>query len=235
MGSLDNKRGSAVFYESFYDSTKDLDDKTFREAWTALLEYAFYDEEPENISAISSMFFKMAKPNIDKAVQLRENGKGGGRPKKPLVSDEKPMVSSKKPMVIDEKPMVTNPKTKHIYDVDVDEDVDVDKDVDVDVDSESEAETDYNNTHIPTMAEIRAENERCGYGLSEDSLTAFVRYNREHGWKMPLPKALSKWNEHERGDPKQKRKTNKFQNFPINHDNDKYRDEIIARSLGGNL
>ena len=228
---IKTERSSTVFYKSFYDSTKYLDDKTFREAWTALFEYAFYDENPEGLSPISSMFFGMAKPNIDKAVQLRENGKGGGRPKKPLVSDEKPMVSSKKPMVIDEKPMVTNPKTKHIYDVDVDEDVDVDKDVDVDVDVESESEQDYDNTHIPTMEEIRAENERCGYGLSEESLTAFVKYNREHGWKMEWKAALKKWAEREH--PPNKKKVNKFQNFPRNHDNDELMKQILAKSIGG--
>ena len=220
------ERSSAVFYKSFFDSTKDLDDKTFREAWTALLEYAFYDEDPEGLTPISSMFFGMAKPVVDSSNQAKEWGKSGGRPKKRGVSEEKRGV-------FNSERGVSESKRGPIYDVDVDEDVDVDKDVDVDVDvdEESDSESD-NNTHIPTMTEIKEENERCGYGLNEESLTAFVRYNREHGWKIEWKLALKKWSEHDHHH--EKKRVNKFQNFPRNHDNDVFMEQIIAKSIGGN-
>ena len=235
MGSLDNKRGSAVFYESFYDSTKDLDDKTFREAWTAIMKYAFYDEEPEGISPISAMFFKMAKPNIDKAIQLRENGKGGGRPKKPLVLDEKP----KKSLVSDKKPMVSGAKTKHIYDVDVDVDKDVDIDADVDVDVDVSGSDTHNTesvsttTNKPSPVEIAVESQTEGYGLDSGSLKAFYEYNDERDWKMDWKTALKKWAAREHP-PEQKQARNKFNNFERNHDNDELAKKIIQMQLGGN-
>lgn len=209
----ETERSSAVVYKSFYDSTRELDDKTFREAWTAILEYAFYDENPEGLSPISSMFFKMAKPVMDSSNQAKEWGKSGGRPKKRGVSEIKRGVFNSERGVLETE-------RGPIYDVDVDVDVDADKDVDVDVDVESaepdgEQQTTYN--HIPTMKEIREENIRNEYGLTEDSLNRFVAYNRERGWKMPMPDALRKWKELEKEKPKQN-KAGKFGDFQQRND-----------------
>ena len=80
-------RTSTVFYESFVASTRDLPGDDFKRAWLALFDYAFYGEEPGELDPLLTMFYKMAKPNLDRNFQNRENGLNGGRPKKPSVSD----------------------------------------------------------------------------------------------------------------------------------------------------
>ena len=67
------------------------------------------------------------------------------------------------------------------------------------------------------MKEIREENIRNEYGLTEDSLNRFVAYNRERGWKMPMPDALRKWKELEKEKPKQN-KAGKFGDFQQRND-----------------
>ena len=211
---MDNIRSSTVFYASFYESTKDLDNETFRESWEAILQYAFCGIEPGELSPIASMFYKMAKPNIDKNIQLRENGSKGGKPKTSLVEPKKSLVKPKKSLVTDSKPMVTTQETKHIYDVDEDVDVDVSEDEDVDVDVEADGEP-ADAQHIPLMAEIRKEVHENGYKLDGESLDRFVQYNRSKGWKMDWKKALKRWAEKEQ--PK-KSPAGKFANFPQRDD-----------------
>lgn len=226
---MDKLRNSTVFYASFYDSTKDLDNETFRESWEAILRYAFYGIEPDALSPIASMFFKMAKPNIDKNIQLRENGTKGGKPKKSLVTNAKP----KKSLVTDTEPLVTTTETKHIYDVDEDVDVDVDEDEDVDVDVPAET-IDYTNTHIPTMKEIRDEASIQKYKLSTDSIDRFVSYNRSKGWKMDWKEALKRWAEQEKPPDRPKLSpAGKFQNFERNTENIELENKIIAMQTGG--
>ena len=217
MGSLGEQRGSAVFYESFYVSTKDLDDKTFREAWTALLEYAFYGNDPEDISPISSMFFNMAKPLIDKAAQAKEWGKAGGRPKKKGGFENKKggFESKKAP----------------IYDVDEDVDVDVDKDVDVDVDVDMPVPGGRTTTHTDTSSEtdttgrpsnldVLGELVSKGYQLTPASIKAFMDYNDERGWKMDWRLALKRWADREVQHPPDQpvNKAGKFANFEQRND-----------------
>lgn len=191
---MDNEivRSSTVFYESFVASTKDLPADEFKEAWMTIFNYAFYDEEPGELSPLLTMFYRMAKPNIDRNIQNRENGTNGGRPKKPPVTDEKP----KKKSVSDKKPPVMNQKTEHIYDedVDVDEDVSVDADVVVDVESPAAATTD--NTHStqrPSPVSIIMAFDAKKYTLADGELKRFVKLNEDLGWKKPLDEAADLW------------------------------------------
>ena len=73
-------RDGIVFYASFYEAVKGLDDKSFKECVTALMEYGLYGNEIE-MSGIAKMFFTMAKPQVDANNKRFENGKKGGRPK----------------------------------------------------------------------------------------------------------------------------------------------------------
>lgn len=236
---MDNKRGSAIFYESFYDSTKDLDDQTFRESWTALLEYAFYGKNPEGISPISAMFFKMAKPVIDKATQAKEWGSTGGRPKKGGLKTQKGGFEDKKGGFLNEK--------APIYDVDVDVDKDVDKDVDVDVDVDSAApEGEQTTTHTDTPSEttgrpsnldVLGEIVQHGYRLEGKSIKAFMDYNNERGWKMDWRLALKRWADKEKPPDKQPKqnKAGKFANFP-QRDDPQHKalvSQLIAQQIGG--
>lgn len=138
------QRSSMVFYESFYDSTKDLSPEEFKEAWTALCDYAFYDQDPDKMSPIVAMFFKMARPNIDKVIELRDRGSSGGA-KKPVVKKSRSSGSEvSKQCLEDKKPVVKNQTSSPIYDEDyktIDEDVDVDVDRQT-IDEDQEAEAD---------------------------------------------------------------------------------------------
>ena len=76
---------SFVFYKSFYESIKEVDDNIQLELFKAICEYSLNDEEIE-LTPISKALFTLMKPIIDSAkkryVASVENGKKGGRPRK---------------------------------------------------------------------------------------------------------------------------------------------------------
>ncbi len=78
-----------VFYSSFMAALEDVPPEEFKECITILSRYAITGEEPEQMSALAKIFFKMAKPQIDANNKRRSDGLQGGRPRKPLVSEEK--------------------------------------------------------------------------------------------------------------------------------------------------
>lgn len=216
-------RTSTVFYESFVASTRDLPGDDFKRAWLALFDYAFYGEEPGELDPLLTMFYKMAKPNLDRNFQNRENGLNGGRPKKPSVSDKKPKSKS----VSDKKPMVMMPETEHIFDEDVDVDVDeaVDGDVVVDV-SASSVETDNNTlAHAlrPSPVKIISAFDAKDYSLADGELQRFAKYNDDHGWKMPLDDAVDAWIANARKEKPASKPKNKFTDIE-QHD---YKHDVI--------
>lgn len=75
---------SFVFYKSFYESIKEVDDNIQLELFKAICEYSLNDEEIE-LAPISRALFTLMKPIIDSAkkryVASVENGKKGGAPK----------------------------------------------------------------------------------------------------------------------------------------------------------
>ncbi len=95
------ERDSFVFYRSFYDSVKDLENEDFAECMRFLCEYALNGCELQG-SMLAEVVLKMAKPQIDANNQRRANGTKGGRPKgsgfegenqkQVRFSDEKPNV-----------------------------------------------------------------------------------------------------------------------------------------------
>lgn len=94
------ERDSFVFYKSFYDAIKELDDQDKLIIYTAIFEYTFYGNEIE-LTGICKGIFALIKPQIDANNKRYSNGKKGGRPKK---EEEKTNgYENKKPMVIEEK------------------------------------------------------------------------------------------------------------------------------------
>jgi len=77
---------SFVFFESFYEAISSMPAKYRLEIYQAICHYALYGEELE-MSAKAKALFILMKPNIDasqkKYLSSVENGKKGGRPKKP--------------------------------------------------------------------------------------------------------------------------------------------------------
>ena len=77
MGALMGQ-DSFVFYRSFYEAIKEIDEDATRLAiLEALCDYAIFGEEPE-LSGTASALFKLMRPQIDANRKRRENGKKGG-------------------------------------------------------------------------------------------------------------------------------------------------------------
>lgn len=55
-----------IFYPSLYEALKNLEDSdVYREAMDAIMRYAFYGEDPEELSPIANIIFTMAKPSFE--------------------------------------------------------------------------------------------------------------------------------------------------------------------------
>jgi hypothetical protein len=77
---------SMVFYRSFYEALRDLDDSIRLELYDAIMRYSLYEEEVE-LSPLAKPFFRLISPQLDANLRRRKNGTLGGRPSKD--SDEK--------------------------------------------------------------------------------------------------------------------------------------------------
>lgn len=83
------ERDSFIFYKSFYEAVKDLSKDIRLEVYTAIIEYALYGRQPEELKPFAKGIFALVKPNIDVNTARFENGKKGaqygkrgGRPKR---------------------------------------------------------------------------------------------------------------------------------------------------------
>lgn len=149
------KATSFVFYESFRDASRNLDDATRLALYEAIMDYSLYGEEPDEGNPVAAAMFKLVRPVLDTNTKRRENGRNGGRPAsadnqeapKPEPENEKaePETEAKEnPVETKDKPFenqsetkpepnhnqeLTNPEPDKIYDVDVDGDKDVDVDI----------------------------------------------------------------------------------------------------------
>lgn len=76
------ERDSFIFYKSFYEAICDLPKDIRLEVLTAIIEYALYGRQPENLKPFAKGMFTLIKPNIDVNTTRFENGKKGGRKKR---------------------------------------------------------------------------------------------------------------------------------------------------------
>lgn len=149
------KATSFVFYESFRDASRNLDDATRLALYEAIMDYSLYGEEPDEGNLVAAAMFKLVRPVLDTNAKRRENGRNGGRPastdnqEAPKPEPENNEAESEteangNPVETEYKPVEnqseTKPEpnhnqevTKHEPDKIYDVDVDGDKDVDVDI------------------------------------------------------------------------------------------------------
>lgn len=73
------ERDSFIFYKSFYEAVSDLPKDIRLEVLTAIIEYALYGRQTENLKPFAKGMFTLIKPNIDVNTARYENGKKGGR------------------------------------------------------------------------------------------------------------------------------------------------------------
>ena len=149
------KATSFVFYESFRDASRNLDDATRLALYEAIMDYSLYGEEPDEGNLVAAAMFKLVRPVLDTNAKRRENGRNGGRPASTDNQEaSKPEPDNKEaeseteakgnPVETEDKPVenqsetnpepyhnqeLTNPEPDKIYDVDVDGDKDVDVDI----------------------------------------------------------------------------------------------------------
>lgn len=90
-----------IFYSSFLEATKDLDNEQFGAVMRAITEYGINGTVPESMDPITKIVFTLVRPQIDANTKRREDGAKGGRPSKQVPSEsenhglqnEKPVVS----------------------------------------------------------------------------------------------------------------------------------------------
>lgn len=108
-GEIENDRpkGLLILFTSF-KLLNILDDKAFRHVITAMAAYVEKGEEPEGLEPIEQLAFESQRGALDGNIQTyrktaaanRENGRKGGRPRKPKKTDgflEKPMETQAEP------------------------------------------------------------------------------------------------------------------------------------------
>lgn len=149
------KATSFVFYESFRDASRNLDDATRLALYEAIMDYSLYGAEPDEDNPVAAAMFKLVRPVLDTNAKRRENGRNGGRPSRTDNQDspkpepengkaESEAEAKENPVETEDKPVenksetkpepnhnqeVTKPEPDKIYDVDVDGDKDVDVDI----------------------------------------------------------------------------------------------------------
>lgn len=72
-------RESFIFYRSFYESIKELNDKQQYELYKAIMEYQFDNKENE-LEGITKAIFTLVKPQLEANNKRYENGRKGGAP-----------------------------------------------------------------------------------------------------------------------------------------------------------
>lgn len=94
------ERDSFIFYRSFYEAIKIINNEEKLEVYEAICNYSLNGIENKFNSTTAHAIFTLIKPNIDNATNRYkasvENGKKGGRPKKEE-NLEKPKKNPKKP------------------------------------------------------------------------------------------------------------------------------------------
>ena len=135
MLSKNEKKKSFVFYDSFLEAMKHLNDAEFRECVLKIRDYALDGVDEESSSPMVNVIMELAKPNLDSAKRRYmasvENGKKGAEFGK-LGGAPKGNQNARK----------NNPQStpKQPLDVDVNEDVEVDVNVNEEVNVEVDAE-----------------------------------------------------------------------------------------------
>ena len=82
-------RESFIFYRSFYESIKELNEQEQYELYKAIMEYQFDDKESE-LKGIAKAIFTLIKPQLEANNKRYENGCKGGRPKNQTETKAKP-------------------------------------------------------------------------------------------------------------------------------------------------
>ena len=160
-----NEKRSFVFYDSFLEAMKHLNDAEFRECVLKIRDYALEGVDEESSSPMVNVIMAMAKPNLDSArrryMASVENGKKGAEYGK-LGGAPKGNQNARK-----KQPL--NQPQKQPLDVDVNDDVEEDVNEEVDVKGDDDGEnpsgsigfqSSFSNSSIGFQEEIENDSKR---------------------------------------------------------------------------
>lgn len=174
-------RDNFLFYRSFMEALEGLDDQTYRRLVEAALHYALDGEEPE-LTGLERSVFVSWKANIDRSNQNRDNGKTGGRPKKPVVTECETSGFE------DENQWLDTPETNLKEKEKVKEKVkEKEKTTDTETETDTETVTDKQHTKArarftpPTVEEVR---EYCQERDNHVDPEEFVDFYSSKGWHV---------------------------------------------------
>lgn len=105
------KKDSIIFYRSFYESIKELQEDYQLEIYNSIFEYSLNFNEPE-LEGISKAIFTLIKPQLDANNQRFVNGLKGGRPKKEQNQKETKIKPKQNQKETEQKPKRNQSKTK---------------------------------------------------------------------------------------------------------------------------
>ena len=91
-------RDSFIFYRSFYEAIKILDDRDRLEIYDAICEYAMNGNDTQ-MEAVGRAIFALIKPQIDANNKRYGNGAKGGRPKTKTKPNNNQTITKPKPNV----------------------------------------------------------------------------------------------------------------------------------------
>lgn len=77
---MKTKRDSIVFYRSFYEAAKALDDHQELELYRAIFEFGL-DHKNTEMGPMAAAMFKLIQPQLEANYKKWQNGNKGGRPK----------------------------------------------------------------------------------------------------------------------------------------------------------
>lgn len=166
-----------IFYGSFWDAIKGLDDANRLIIYDAVCEYALTGEIPD-ISGVALAMFKLIKPQIDANNKRREAGRKGGYAKAEANSQQDDSEDLANPS----KDLANSSNELAKY-----KDKGKDKEKDKDKDKAKEKEK---REKIPTLEEVR---EYCRERNSSVNPDTFYEYFQKGNWKDSNGNPVRNW------------------------------------------
>lgn len=175
------EREGFVFYRSFYEAIRDMEDGDCAACFRALCEYGLNGEVVAE-NPIAKAILTIAKPSMDKNNQKYENGKKGGRPKKQekpnnnqTAPEEKPNDNQTETKTEKAEPTETVTETETVTDTDTETKESV-------CGKTPERKTSRRSVFTPpTLSEVQ---EYCRERNNCVDAERFVDYYTSNGWKV---------------------------------------------------
>jgi len=205
-------RDSFIFYRSFFEATKPLNNEQKAQLFDSICEYALNQTETEMEPMVNAMF-GLIKPQLDANNNRYENGKKGGRPKKNDVNEKT------KP-----KPNENQTETKDEPNVNVNVNENVNENDIIDASTDAPKKFSFNLAKASQYDHLSQEykDKLTGYATRQDGayqLESFLDHHLANGAKFKdWSRAYNKWVknsvEYSKGSYKPEKHIRRFDDHP---------------------